>query len=167
MSWDSFMEQVSPGRAQNKALKGYSEMYGAKLKELDGFFEDEYNRDYMDTSMGKVFSNLISQKMQEQGQQNDQKAAITGGTTESKIAGSSAIQQNMGDAFSQLSQHATTYRDRLKNNHFSQMMQLNQAKAGMEMQRLNNISDRNKNTVENFQQQMENAQEGIKLVAGM
>lgn len=156
---------VAPSVVKATNQKQQAKRYGQELEKINSWFDDEYNRDFTESSMGKVFSNLLGQKMQEQGQQVDQKAAMSGGTAESKIASNSAIQQNYGDALANLSQYATSYRSNLKNNHFSQSLQL----MGAQNKAQNDASDTqiafNDKMADNVQQMMSTAAENVDMAA--
>lgn len=154
---DEILDDVMPERKAAREMKKSGEAFGKMQDDLTAWFDDANNRDFFDTTMGQTFKNLLTQKTQEQNQQLDMSAAITGATNEAKIAGKSGIAEGFGKSLAGLSQYGTAWKDNQYSNYFSRLMGLENSKMGANVGAANQEAAGQARLVNNVQGMMDNA----------
>lgn len=161
---DDILDNLMPERRIASQMEENAKVYGDELTKLNEWFDKSDGRDFRDTTMGQTFINLLNQKNQEQAQQIDQKGAITGATNESMLSATSSNQKNTGDALSKMLQYGTSYNDAKYDSYFSKMLNLNQAKSGMELGAKEQIIAGRQRLGQNVQQFHDNLQSDVESI---
>jgi hypothetical protein len=107
-----------------------------QFEENEAFFNNNANRDFLETNAAKGVSEMLRKRMQDQVKTIDSKAEATGATDESKIAAKSDANEQYNEGINRIGQNATAYqlsseRDYRANlsNLYHQRMALNRSKA--------------------------------------
>lgn len=123
------MGKNNPYRKMEKIHSGQVDAYKGQLSSLNSWYNNNANRDFLSTSMGKSMSSLISDQADKQTNRMEGNAAVMGATEASKLAQSSNINSGVAEGINKLTQYGTQYNDNIRNNYFSKMMSL-QGKIG-------------------------------------
>lgn len=162
---NTLLDMVVPERKVARIYDESAKRTGEMEKNLTDWFNNQYNRDFMDTTMMRSFQNLMEQKVQENNQSIDNAAAVTGATNEAKLAGKSDVLKNFGDTMSKLSSQATQWKDNQYANYFSRLLGLEGAKTSAQLGSANAMVSAQQRMADNVQGMMDNTSGTVSQIA--
>lgn len=119
------------GRQANKAERAIE----ANWKEGKSFYDREYNKDFLDTSVAKSVSNRIKANARTQGEAANNAAARGGATADQATAQKAQVQKTSNDAIAKVAGMGTQYKAGLRNDYMRNLRDYTNAKVGINQQR--------------------------------
>lgn len=108
--------------------KDWRRILGTQRRDLTQAFEDEHNRDFLDTDVASAALNRITSNYEKQLKRGE--GQMAGATEEGKIAARSKANEGYNEALSNLTGMGTQYRSNLRQQYQDRMMNL----SGQELQ---------------------------------
>jgi len=131
---------------------------GEQEKELQYWFDKEYNRNFFDTDQAKSVISTLRNQHKDTLRSVAGDSAVTGASNEAKIAATEKTQKGYSDALTKLAGYGTNLRDSLRREYITR-------KSGLENLQLANLQNKSQNWA-NFMNNAMNAGIGFAEASG-
>lgn len=134
------------GSPKSAAANKASDRYLAKRQsDLDNWYNQEYNSNFLDTAMGRSALQSLKTQYADQMKRVSQNNAITGASDEAKIGMADRASRSYADAINRLAGHGTYYKDAIRREYQGLKMNLD----NLQQQNLANKSQNWSNLMNN------------------
>ena len=104
----------------SKERKKTEDLINRRQQEARRLYDEEYNKNFLDTDQSRVVLNRTAEKMREFGKQNQNSAIKTGATQEAKIANAEAANRNQSDLLGKLVAQGTQHKENIRRMYLGQ-----------------------------------------------
>lgn len=123
---------ASTGIGASKAAKERKKtdaLLNRREHEAKRLYDQEYNKNFLDTDQARVVLNRSAEKMREFGKQNQNSAIKTGATQESKIANAEQANKNQSNLLGNLVAQGTQHKENIRRMYLGQQSGFDNARA--------------------------------------
>lgn len=108
-----------------QANKRIDNKLNADRRELDYWYDKEYNKNYFDTDQAKSVIGTLKDNFRDTVDATKGKAAVTGASNEAVVGAMDSAQKNYSNALMRLAGYGTDYRDSLRREYVTRNTGLN------------------------------------------
>jgi hypothetical protein len=141
-----------------QANKRYDSYLDNMTGRINGWYNKEYNTNYLDTDEAKSVLRQLMEQSKEISDDMDSSAAITGASAEKQVATKEKLNKNYAGAMSQLAGQGTRRKERIQSDYLNRMSAIDQLKLQNLMQKSQNWNQ--------FGQNVSGAAQGAMLMQG-
>ena len=123
---------ASTGIGASKAAKERKKtdaLLNRREHEAKRLYDQEYNKNFLDTDQARVVLNRSAEKMREFGKQNQNSAIKTGATQETKIANAEQANKNQSNLLGNLVAQGTQHKENIRRMYLGQQSGFDNARA--------------------------------------
>lgn len=112
-----------------KERKKTDDLLNRREHEAKRLYDQEYNKNFLDTDQARIVLNRSAEKMREFGKQNQNSAIKTGATQETKIANAEQANKNQSNLLGNLVAQGTQHKENIKRMYLGQQSGFDNARA--------------------------------------
>ena len=112
-----------------KERKKTDALLNRREHEAKRLYDQEYNKNFLDTDQAKVILNKSAERMREFGKQNQNSAIKTGATQETKIANAEQANRNQSNLLGNLVAQGTQHKENIRRMYLGQQSGFDNARA--------------------------------------
>lgn len=112
-----------------KERKKTDDLLNRREHEAKRLYDQEYNKNFLDTDQARVVLNRSAEKMREFGKQNQNSAIKTGATQETKIANAEQANKNQSNLLGNLVAQGTQHKENIRRMYLGQQSGFDNARA--------------------------------------
>ena len=112
-----------------KERKKTDDLLNRREHEEKRLYDQEYNKNFLDTDQARIVLNRSAEKMREFGKQNQNSAIKTGATQETKIANAEQANKNQSNLLGNLVAQGTQHKENIKRMYLGQQSGFDNARA--------------------------------------
>lgn len=112
-----------------KERKKTDALLSRREHEAKRLYDQEYNKNFLDTDQAKVILNKSAERMREFGKQNQNSAIKTGATQETKIANAEQANRNQSNLLGNLVAQGTQHKENIRRMYLGQQSGFDNARA--------------------------------------
>lgn len=123
---------ASTGIGASKAAKERKKtdaLLNRREHEAKRLYDQEYNKNFLDTDQARIILNRSAEKMREFGKQNQNSAIKTGATQETKIANAEQANKNQSNLLGNLVAQGTQHKENIRRMYLGQQSGFDNARA--------------------------------------
>ena len=112
-----------------KERKKTDDLLNRREHEAKRLYDQEYNKNFLDTDQARIVLNRSAEKMREFGKQNQNSAIKTGATQETKIANAEQANKNQSNLLGNLVAQGTQHKENIRRMYLGQQSGFDNARA--------------------------------------